>query len=474
MSTTAGAPAVPETPPADGQWRPKIVALVCNWCTYTGADMAGTSRRTYAPYVRIIRLLCSGRIDPLLILQAFEQGADAVMVSGCHPGDCHYVQGNLHARRRLTVLRSLLDFVGLDQRRLHYAWVSASEAVKWSRLVDEVTAKVREAGPLGPWARPAIDAWQPPFELPEAGAAPRPRPAAAEPEAITGHLRELAAGLLDGGQVKLVIGHTAGSLPGQMVPAFARTSQEAGLLSWNERCAGNLAVYLPGKLKQAGGPVAVVVKSCDARAVAGLLRENQVRREDAVLLGVECAGIWHQERLAARCHSCAEAVSPLADWTLTATGAVQGSVPPRNDRAIGPDPRSAQLAVLRERPAAERREFWQQEFGRCIRCYACRAVCPLCYCAACIADKQRPQWIPTAIDGAGNMAWNLTRAMHLAGRCIDCDECARACPADIRLDLLNRAVAGEIAGRYGYQAGADPALAAPLTTFQTDDPDGFL
>ena len=102
MSTTAGAPTVPETPPADGQWRPKIVALVCNWCTYTGADMAGTSRRTYAPSVRIIRLLCSGRIDPLLILQAFEQGADAVLVSGCHPGDCHYVQGNLYARRRLT------------------------------------------------------------------------------------------------------------------------------------------------------------------------------------------------------------------------------------------------------------------------------------------------------------------------------------------------------------------------------------
>ena len=128
MNATAGAQTVPETRPADGEWRPKIVALVCNWCTYTGADMAGTARRTYAPNVRVIRLLCSGRIDPLLILQAFEQGADAVLVSGCHPGDCHYVQGNLYARRRLTVFKSLLDFVGLDQRRLHYAWVSASEA----------------------------------------------------------------------------------------------------------------------------------------------------------------------------------------------------------------------------------------------------------------------------------------------------------------------------------------------------------
>ncbi len=229
MSATAGAQTVPGTRCAGGEWQPKIVALVCNWCTYTGADMAGTARRSYAPNVRVVRLLCSGRIDPLLILQAFEQGADGVLVSGCHPGDCHYVQGNLYARRRLTVFKSLLDFVGLDQRRLHYAWVSASEAVKWSHLVDEVTAKVREAGPLGNWARPAMEAWQPPVELPEPGPDPRPKPAGAESAAITGHLRELAARLLDCGQVKLVIGHTPGSLPGQMVPAFVRSGQEAGV-----------------------------------------------------------------------------------------------------------------------------------------------------------------------------------------------------------------------------------------------------
>ncbi|HUK72817.1 MAG TPA: (Fe-S)-binding protein [Streptosporangiaceae bacterium] len=318
-----------------------------------------------------------------------------------------------------------------------------------------------------------MEAWQPPFELPEPGPEPRPKPGDAESAAITGHLRELAATLLDSEQVKLVIGHTPGSLPGQMVPAFVRSGQETGVLAWNDRCAGNLAVYLPEMVKQAGGRVAVVVKSCDARAVAGLLRENQVRPEDAVLLGVECAGIWHEDRLAARCHSCAEAVSPLADWTLTASGAVEGSVPPQTERATGPDPRSAQLAVLEARPAAERWEFWQREFDRCIRCYACRAVCPLCYCQTCIAEKHSPQWISTAIEGPGNLAWNVTRAMHLAGRCIDCDECARACPADIRLDLLNRAVAGEIADRFGYQTGSDPGLPAPLTTFHPDDPDGF-
>ena len=436
--------------------------------------MAGTARRTYAPSVRIVRLLCSGRIDPLLILRAFEQGADAVLVSGCHPGDCHYVQGNLYARRRLTVFQSLLDFVGLDQRRLHYAWVSASEGVKWSQLVNEVTAKVREAGPLGEWVRPAMEAWQPPFELPEPGPEPRPKPAEAESEAITGHLRELAARLLDSEQVKLVIGHTPGSLPGQMVPAFVRSGQEAGLLAWNERCAGNLAVYLPEKVKQAGGRVAVVVKSCDARAVAGLLRENQVRREDAVLLGVECAGIWHEERLAARCHSCAEAVSPIVDWTLTGERGRGGiGAAPRRARH---QPRSPQRPARGARRPARPPTAGSSGSESSIAAFAATPAVPCAHCATARPVSPRstsPQWIPTAIEGAGNLAWNLTRAMHLAGRCIDCDECARACPADIRLDLLNRAVAGEIADRFGYQASSDPGLAAPLTTFDPDDPDGF-
>ncbi|MDP2627201.1 MAG: hydrogenase iron-sulfur subunit, partial [Candidatus Rokubacteria bacterium] len=129
-------------------WQPQIVALICNWCTYAGADMAGTTRRAYPASVRAIRVPCTGRIDPLLIVKAFEQGADGVLVSGCHPGDCHYVQGNLVARRRFTALRALMEFLGLDSKRLHFAWVSASEGMKWSKLIEDTTAAVREAGPL--------------------------------------------------------------------------------------------------------------------------------------------------------------------------------------------------------------------------------------------------------------------------------------------------------------------------------------
>jgi coenzyme F420-reducing hydrogenase delta subunit len=135
-----------ETPAAGFQ--PRIVAFVCNWCTYAGADLAGTSRLHYAPHVRIVKLPCTGRIDPLFILKAFEGGADGVLVSGCHPGDCHYTSGNYHARRRWAIFRRLLEFTGIDERRVYFSWVSAAEGQKFADLINDVTQKVRAAGPF--------------------------------------------------------------------------------------------------------------------------------------------------------------------------------------------------------------------------------------------------------------------------------------------------------------------------------------
>ena len=131
-------------------FEPRIIAFVCNWCTYAGADLTGTSRIEYPANVRIIKLPCTGRIDPLFILKAFEGGADAVLVSGCHPGDCHYMSGNYHARRRWTLLRNLLDLTGIDSRRLFFSWVSAAEGQKFADLIDDITGQVRQAGPFEP------------------------------------------------------------------------------------------------------------------------------------------------------------------------------------------------------------------------------------------------------------------------------------------------------------------------------------
>lgn len=133
---------------AKNNWNPKIVAFVCNWCTYAGADLAGTSRLKYDASVRVMRVPCTGRIDTLFIVKAYEQGADCVLVSGCHPGDCHYDAGNYHARRRWTVFRELMSFLGVDEKRLQFSSVSAAEGAKWAKLINRLVDEIRSKGPF--------------------------------------------------------------------------------------------------------------------------------------------------------------------------------------------------------------------------------------------------------------------------------------------------------------------------------------
>ncbi|MCU7497226.1 MAG: hydrogenase iron-sulfur subunit [Ignavibacteria bacterium] len=132
----------------DENFEPKIAAFVCTWCTYTGADLAGTSRLKYEPNVRVLRLPCTGRIDFSLVIKAFENGADGVLISGCHPNDCHYNAGNFHARRRFAVFRKLLEFTGIDPNRVQFSWVSAAEGAKWRDVVNAVTDEIRKLGPF--------------------------------------------------------------------------------------------------------------------------------------------------------------------------------------------------------------------------------------------------------------------------------------------------------------------------------------
>jgi F420-non-reducing hydrogenase iron-sulfur subunit len=129
-------------------FEPKIVGFLCNWCSYAGADLAGTSRNSYPQNIRIIRVPCSGRVDPLFVVKAFQDGADGVMVLGCHPGDCHYQQGNYYAQRRYAIMHRLLEFTGIDSSRLTVDWVSASEGKRFAAVVSDFTKQVRELGPL--------------------------------------------------------------------------------------------------------------------------------------------------------------------------------------------------------------------------------------------------------------------------------------------------------------------------------------
>jgi coenzyme F420-reducing hydrogenase delta subunit len=132
--------------PQEG-WEPKILAFLCNWCSYAGADLAGVSRIQYPPNIRIIRVPCSGRINPVFLLRALQNGADGVLVSGCHPGDCHYISGNLAARRRFALLKVLMQYAGIEPERVQFTWVSASEGGRFAAIVEKVVEQVQKLGP---------------------------------------------------------------------------------------------------------------------------------------------------------------------------------------------------------------------------------------------------------------------------------------------------------------------------------------
>ena len=129
-------------------FNPEILVFCCNWCSYAGADLAGTSRIEYPPNVKIIRVMCSGRVNPMFVINALQEGADGVLIGGCHPGDCHYIQGNYFARRRIAVLKKLLEYIGLDKRRVRMTWVSAAEGKKFADVIKEVTEDIKKLGPM--------------------------------------------------------------------------------------------------------------------------------------------------------------------------------------------------------------------------------------------------------------------------------------------------------------------------------------
>ena len=137
----------------DSKFEPRILGILCTWCSYSGADSAGQAHTAYPPNVEVVRVMCSGRVDPAFIIEALADGADGVLVCGCHPGDCHYINGNCKAAARMTMLSTMLDQFGIERERVRLEWISASEANRYAELITEMTDQVRELGPLSWTAR---------------------------------------------------------------------------------------------------------------------------------------------------------------------------------------------------------------------------------------------------------------------------------------------------------------------------------
>ncbi len=429
-------------------FEPRIVGFLCNWCSYAGADLAGTSRLSYPPNIRIVRVPCSGRVDPLFVMRALRDGADGVLVLGCHPGDCHYSDGNYHARRRFAIMHELLSFVGYERERVRVDWVSASEGARFSRVVTEFTETIRSLGPVrrlgagGKVEDHGLKVEDYRLKVEDRGL---------KGEGYGSELPELAARLLAEGQVDVVLGWEKGSVRER--PLFASTAEQASrlIVPQDPVASLNLATYLH---HLHGKKAALVVKPADARAVNVLIKEGQLKREDVVLIGL--GGEAGRGPLPASAY----------DFVL-------GEPPVLSDASVT----SPLLDEMESWPVAQRAAFWDAQFNKCERCYACRQACPMCYCAECLSEQLNPAWQSIAIEAPEQAFFHVMRAYHLAGRCTGCNACSNACPEGIPLYLLNQKVAREVARFFGpdglkgtgYQAGLSADAALPFLVFTKDE-----
>jgi formate dehydrogenase (coenzyme F420) beta subunit len=295
-------------------------------------------------------------------------------------------------------------------------------------------------------------------------------------------LRDLARKLLSDGTVGVVIGYEEG--PHGVRPAFITEAAEADKLVFDPRCVQNLATYLAPRRNHLSklGKKAVLVKGCDARAVAGLIRETQIKREDVVVIGVRCGGVRRSDLATGEAKAPAGAAALTPDTVADRCADCDIREPHLADHLVGELPpappvshrREELIAKIEKMTPGERWGYWQQELERCVLCHACREVCPMCFCERCVADKTVPQWIESSPTGRANLAWHLTRALHQAGRCCDCGECERACPADIPLGLLNRKLAQVVEECYEFRATDDPAIPAPIGSYKLNDTQEFI
>lgn len=307
-------------------------------------------------------------------------------------------------------------------------------------------------------------------------------------------IRETARKLLEEKTVDLVIGFAAGSLPLRSTPCFVRKPEDAAKLTFDAGCENNLANYL----RQRNEKVAVVAKGCDTRAIVVLLQENQIKRENLYVIGVPCQGMVDRVKIDALLDgqdllsgqvqgenvilqtAAGEKQVALADVLHDTCKTCQHGTPVIYDVLLGEpvQPRQADnfedVKAFEALSPAERKARLTEEFSKCIRCYACRNACPMCYCSECFVDCSTPAWIRKSVDPADNLMFQAVRVFHLAGRCADCGACDRACPMGLNLRTMTRKLVMDVKELFGYEAGVNLEAKPALSEFAFDDPQPFL
>ncbi|MBO4369614.1 MAG: hydrogenase iron-sulfur subunit [Desulfovibrio sp.] len=464
----------------------RIVGFLCNWCSYGGADTAGVARATQPTDLRIIRVPCSGRVDPLFIVKALLNGADGVLVSGCHPRDCHYGTGNFYARRRLEVLKRFLPVLGIDPARFSYTWVSASEGQRWQQVVTTFTNEIHALGKAPrfmdnePLERLCEMALKPLHDL----GTGRDTPLEQLKKAICDRLPDLDC----------VLGWQKGRDDIHTVPLFIRKPEDVEKLVFGPFCVNSLATYLPS---YKGKKIGIVVKGCDGRSVVELLQEQLIERDKVVIFALPCEGTLDMARVdqtlgryqriedvqydagsvsiradgdtktfpidqfaQGKCYSCKSPLSPLSDVSFGTPKTV------REDTVTPPE-----LAMLDAMSLQERQAFWRTAMERCIRCYACRNACPMCVCRDhCISDARDPHWTSQLDSAKEKFFFQIIHSLHLAGRCTECGECQRSCPVGIPILALRQQINRALRELFpDYTAGMDPEAVPPLLGYEVNE-----
>jgi Uncharacterized conserved protein containing a ferredoxin-like domain len=310
---------------------------------------------------------------------------------------------------------------------------------------------------------------------------------------IIDDIRETARQLLADGKVDVVIGYEKGSLPLKATPCFVRSPQDITKLIWDETCENNLAAYV----KKTPGKKAIIAKGCDSRALVVLLQENQLVREDLYIIGVSCQGVIDKKKVEAVTGEILSA--SIADGKISAQG-MNGDKeftfaelkdgtcqtcrypnPIIEDIHIGGTVDAAQQAVafedvveMENKSIQERQVYFREQMSKCIRCYACRNACPMCYCQECFVDSNAPKWLTGGVDPAENLMFQAGRALHLAGRCVDCGACSRACPQNVDIRALGRKLAKDCLDMYHHEAGISEDVKPALNEYSAEDPEAFL
>lgn len=302
-------------------------------------------------------------------------------------------------------------------------------------------------------------------------------------------IQELAEEALKSGKAEVVIGFGEGTLPGRYVPVFVTRPEDVSRLVWGPFAENNLARYLKDFK---GKKVAVCAKGCDSRSIVALLKEGQLDRENLYIIGVPCEGVIDRTKLPEQgmIVSCEATNGQLGvqtaggtqQFAIAAILRANCAVCERHNPVIqdvmaaepledvqNPD-RYASLLESEERPAEERWAQFEKETSRCIRCYACREACPMCYCPTCFVENWQPRWIETGQDKTDLDVFQVVRCYHLAGRCTDCGACVSACPMNIDIRRLLSRLEKSVRDRFGHEVGMNVEEAPPLNTFSQEDP----